>query len=510
MEKIVFALVLFSNIFLIRSQSQKESFVTLERKKQHNTIKLDYLHVKMPEGEIPMDVIGLHYDLNLGKYFYGGVGMYAAIIGDQGGLFTLGAEVGLQHKLYKNLYINSDFHFGGGGGYRYLVRDGAYINANIGLKLKTDKISYGLQYAYFDFFKGSIKSNGIAAYISIPSKLIYTDYRQSNKKFDKKALVQGNWNQKASKSTFTLRLDHFYSLGETKDQWYNPIENTLHTLGFEYSKYLDKRWFSYIHLDAIFKGLPSGFMDLFVGAGYEPIQTKSLKIFTKIGVGASGGRVEREGGLTLYPNIGFEKRIKNGFSITGHGGYIRAPFGNFEAFTLGYGIKYTTYKNGIYHPEIENKTESVLETEGIQVSLQNQSYFKATSTVRPPIDLQLLAIQINYEISERFYLAGQASFAYEGESGGYADGMVGIGWYLHKRNRDGFEFFLETLIGAGGGAHVDTGAGFSIKPKIGVQYYLRENISVLLSGGKMIAPFGSLNATNLNFGISYNFATLNL
>lgn len=510
MKKIVFILLTVCNTLGMVSQSHKEAFIVAERKTLSNSIKLDYIPVKMPDGEIPMDIIGLHYDLNLGKYFYTGVGMYAAIIGDQGGLFTLGAEIGLQQKIYKNLYLNTDFHFGGGGGYRYLVRDGAYINANIGLQLKTANISYGLQYAYFDFFKGSIKSNGIAAFISIPSELVYTDYKQSNKKFDNNSLEKTDWNQQANKGSFTLRLDHFYTIGETKDQWYNPIDNTLRTLGFEYSKYLHKKWFSFIHLDAIFSGLPSGFMDLFVGAAYEPVQTRNLKLYTKMGVGASGGRVEREGGLTLYPSIGFEKRIKNGFSITGHGGYIKAPLGNFEAFTLGYGIKYTSYKNGIYHAEIEQHKNSLVNTKGVQVSLQNQSYLKASSTVRPPIDLQLIAVQINYEVSDRFYIAGQASFAYEGESGGYADGMVGIGWYLHKRNRTNLEFFSEVLVGAGGGAHVDTGAGFSIKPKMGIQYYLKDNISLLLSGGKMIAPYGNLNATNINVGISYNFATLGL
>ena len=32
-----------------------------------------------------------------------------------------------------------------------------------------------------------------------------------------------------------------------------------------------------------------------------------------------------------------------------------------------------------------------------------------------------------YDINKRFYLAGEASFAYEGESGGYAHGIFGLG-----------------------------------------------------------------------------------
>ena len=73
-----------------------------------------------------MGMMGLHYNIPLNNWLYTGAGMYAAVTGDQGGLFTLGIELGVNNRLFKNLYFDVNFHFGGGGGYRYLENDGIF------------------------------------------------------------------------------------------------------------------------------------------------------------------------------------------------------------------------------------------------------------------------------------------------------------------------------------------------------------------------------------------------
>tara|TARA_B100000809_G_scaffold63282_2_gene59981 strand:- start:1284 stop:2831 length:1548 start_codon:yes stop_codon:yes gene_type:complete len=500
--------------FFLKAQETFDDLQNLNGTKIENTIKFNYIPVDIKPGELgkeemPMIAVGIHYDFPLNKHFYAGVGMFAAVKGDQGGLFTLGAELGFQQKIYKNLYFDTDFHFGGGGGYRYLVKDGAFINTNIGLKLKTQKVDFGLQYSYFNFYNGYIKSNSVSAFVSIPSTFLFSDYNQANKRFTTKTRDKKHfWNRQATKNAQSLRFDHFIPTGDTKDQWYEPITNTLYTLGFEYDQYLNRQIYSYIHLDAIYKGLKSGFMDLFVGVGYEPIQTKSFKVFTKFGIGSSGGRVEREGGFTIYPSLGIEHKIYKQFSLALHGGYIMAPFGNFEAYTVGYSIKYNTFNNGIHHPEL-NKNP-IVKTRGVRFSIQNQTYLAAASTITKSYDLQLIAVQINYDLSQQFYITGQAAFAYEGEAGGYADGMLGLGFYSPKMLYDKIEFTLEFLVGAAGGAHIDTGAGLAIKPKFGINYCINNKIYIISSYGKIIAPYGNLNSTNINFGLSFNFSKLQI
>ena len=52
-------------------------------------------------------------------------------------------------------------------------------------------------------------------------------------------------------------------------------------------------------------------------------------------VGAAGGRIYPEGGLTMYPNAGFDVRFSKNFGLSFHGGYHRAIGGTFEAYTAG-------------------------------------------------------------------------------------------------------------------------------------------------------------------------------
>ena len=130
-----------------------------------------------------MGLMGLHYQMPINNWLYGGIGMYGAITGDQGGLFTLGIELGINKKIYNNLYLDANFHFGGGGGYRYLINDGAFINPNIGLQYKLDKFNIGLQYSHVDFYTGHIKSNSVSFFLEIPSVLKFTDYKNAQKRF---------------------------------------------------------------------------------------------------------------------------------------------------------------------------------------------------------------------------------------------------------------------------------------------------------------------------------------
>ena len=135
----VFLAFLFS-FFSFLTYSQ-ELLSNLKGKELQNKVRLNFIPVEMPVSKFPnlkptMGLAGLHYQTPINNWLYGGAAFHFAVTGDQGGLFTLGAELGINKKLYKNLYIDANFHFGGGGGYRNLVNDGGFINPNIGLQYK--------------------------------------------------------------------------------------------------------------------------------------------------------------------------------------------------------------------------------------------------------------------------------------------------------------------------------------------------------------------------------------
>ncbi len=507
---------LFISVFIVNSKTVKsqvnEAFVG---KELLNTVKLNFIPVEMPKAAFPnlkptMGMMGLHYQMPLNNWLYTGAAMYMAVTGDQGGLFTLGITLGVAPRIYKNLYLDANLHFGGGGGYRYLVKDGAYINPNLGVKYKAKKFAFGIQYSHVNFYTGSIKSNTTSLFFEIPSILRYTNYRNASKnwKVSKLNTIEF-WQKPVVKNAQQIRFDFFFPFGNSKKDNGTPLTEPLSVLGFEYQKYLNEKWFLYAHTDAIYKGLRAGFMDLFFGTGFHPYQSNYIDTFIKLGMGAAGGRVAPEGGAMIYPSMGFDLHLSNNLSLSGHGGYYRAIAGELETYTLGVGVKYKSLNGGTAYSEYDI---SAFKTLGITFSLENQSYFKVAKTDDYEgnllADLQLLAIQFNYDITSKLYLIGEAGFAYSGRSGGYAHGLVGLGvrtpsFFKHKTS-----LFLDITGGAAGGAGVDTGEGIIIRPTVGINHQLSENFAITASGGKLFAPFGNVNATNINIGINFSFASL--
>ena len=112
-------------------------------------------------------------------------------------------------------------------------------------------------------------------------------------------------------------------------------------------------------------------------------------------------------------------------------------------------------------------------------------------------------------MNHRYYLAGEASFAYEGESGGYAQGTFGIGIKSNKFLNEKFSTFLELSGGVAGGGRVDSGEGILVRPTLGINYHYDDDFSIHVSGGQMWSPFGNVNSSNINIGLSYGLSILN-
>lgn len=494
--------------------SQKE-VSELTGKELNNSVRLNFSPIAMPTDAFPdlkptMGLVGLKYLLPFNDWLYGGAGFHFAVTGDQGGLFTMGAELGVNKKIFNNIYADASFHFGGGGGYRVLVNDGAFYNTNIGLQYKNKGYAFGVQYSNFNFYTGEINDDAISFFVEIPSVLRFTDYKNAHQEF-----VNNNdadsffWKKPSVKNVQQVRFDFFRPFGNSRRDNGTSLTNTLYVVGFEYQKFLNEKTFVFAHTDAIYKGLRAGFMDVFFGAGYYPLQTNYFNFFGKLGVGAAGGRIAPEGGLTIYPSAGLDIKLSDNVALSGHGGYYQALDGDFEAYTIGFGIKYMNLSGGTENNTSENKS---YKTQGTSIALTNQTYFDVQKTDDPndvlSTDLQLLGFQFNYDIFKNVYVLGEAGFAYGGRSGGYAHGLVGLGFKSNPIFNNKLNGFINLAGGAAGGAGVDTDEGIVVRPTVGINYTIIENLTIKVSGGKLYSPFGNVNSNNLNVGLSFNFATL--
>ena len=510
MKKYLFFLLV---LFCVELNSQQKNDISnLSGHTLKNAVRFNFIPVGMPRNFDPdlkptMGLLGVHYQIPINNWLYGGVGMHAAITGDQGGLFTLGAELGISKKIIRKWFLDANFHFGGGGGYRYLVNDGAFLNANIGIKYQHKKYAFGVQFSHLNFYTGEIKSDAVSLFLEIPSVFRFADYKNAQKEFTLNNQDEDNfWKKPSTKNAQQVRFDFFKPIGNSKKDNVNnqaPLTETLYVLGFEYQKYISEKSFLFIHTDAIYKGLRAGFMDLFFGAGSNIHQSKSVNLFTKLAVGAAGGRVAPEGGFMIYPSIGIDLKLTNSFAISLHSGYYRAIAGDLEAYTGGFGLKYFSNTGGT-----ETTLNKEYKTQGIHIQLQNQTYLDVQKTDSDNVDLQLIGLRFNYDLNNTFYLIGETGFAYKGESGGYAHGIVGLGISSPAFLDEKLKAHLEFAGGAAGGAGVDTEEGIVIRPTLGLSYQLANNFSLYASGGKMISPSGNLNTTNINVGLSFGLATL--
>mgnify|MGYP003634068035 FL=1 len=512
---ILYVLIILSFQMYSQTENLKSDFTF---KELHNKIRLNYILVDMPTDKVnyqlqsKMSLIGLNYNIPITDWLYTGAGMHAAITGDQGGLFTLGVNLGVNTKIYKNLYFDANVHFGGGGGFRTLVNGGGILYPNIGLQYKKNNYSFGVQYGQVNFFTGIIKNDNISFFLEIPSVLRYKSYLEAQKEFTLENSIKDKvWKKPAVKSVQQVTFDFFFPIGDSRkdsSQNFDPINNTLSILGFEYQRYLTENTFVYVHTDAMYKGLVAGFMDLFFGVGKNLEVTKHINLFGKFGVGAAGGRIFPENGLTMYPSIGADFKITDKFGLSTHGGYHRSIGGTFEAYTAGFSIKYYGLSGGVSDPFTEEKATKI-KTQGMQVSVQNQTYYDVAKFGIPDSDLNLIAIKIIYDISKRFYVAGEASFAYEGRSGGYAHGLFGLGIRSNRFLHNKFSTFFEMGVGVAGGGRVDSGEGILVRPTAGINYHINNDFAVNIAGGQMVSPYGNVNSTNINIGLTYGFSILN-
>lgn len=516
-------LLLLSLILVANVNGQTESLADIGGKELNNKIRLSYILIDQPNItygsgytlDPNMGLAGLHYNIYLKKWLYTGVAIHGAVFGDQGGLFTLGVNLGVNTKIYRNLYFDANVHFGGGGGFRSLVNGGGLLYPSIGLQFKKKGYSFGAQYGYVNFFTGIQRGDNISFFLEIPTTFRHTSYKNAQKTFVNANLSKDNfWSKPAVKNVQQVTFDFFFPFGSTRNDgdgdFLNtvPIDQTLAIIGYEYQRYLNSNTFVYAHVDTMYSGLVAGFMDLFFGIGKNFLETERINFFAKFGIGAAGGRIFPENGLTMYPNAGIDLKINEKFGLSAHGGYHRSIGGTFQAYTAGVSMKYYGLSGGNSDPNTGELIDE-LKSQGLHIGVHNQTFYEVAKTNGlANTDLNLIAVKIIYDISKNWYASGEASFAYEGRSGGYAHGMFAAGIRSNAFFNKKVSLFAEMGVGVAGGGRVDTEGGLLARGIAGINYHITEGLSFNVSGGQMISPFGRVNSTNLNVGMTYSFALL--
>jgi hypothetical protein len=63
--------------------------------------------------------------------------------------------------------------------------------------------------------------------------------------------------------------------------------------------------------------------------------------------------------------------------------------------------------------------------------------------------------------------------------------------------------------GIAGGERVDSGEGVLVRPTADINFHVNDDFSFNIAGGQMWSPFGNVNSSNINIGLSYGLSILN-
>ena len=252
----------------------------------------------------------------LNNWAYAGVGIYGAVTGERGGFFTLGVNAGIKEYLGERFYFDSGFHFGGGGGAGAPDGGGAFILPHVNIGYDFDKFSINSGWSYVDFFDGGlIKGNQFNVAVEIPLNYNYSDYTSAENEYSFDELKSSDWNINSKKTSLMLHLNTLKIKGDTQG-----INNgkTIKLAGFEMANYFTKNWFAFVKVDGAFDGIKAGYMDVFLGAGYQfYLNNNNTNILAKFGAGAGGGGgIDSQGGFLIYPDLSIEQRIFNDIFIS--------------------------------------------------------------------------------------------------------------------------------------------------------------------------------------------------
>ena len=481
-----------------------------ERQFQRAFGKLDFLPITMPIisniKEKDMVLSGIHYNLMLKDWAYVGLGIYGAIRGERGGFFTLGLNAGIKNYFYKNTYVDAGLHFGGGGGAAAPDGGGAFIlpHVNLGHDFKSFSLNAG--WSAINFFDGGlIKDHQFNVGLEIPLDYRFAKISASEKKFKLKDFKESNWSVNPKRTSLMLHVNTLKIKGNTQGQ---NTGKTIKLAGFELSSYLSDNWFTFVKVDGAFDGIKAGFMDVFLGGGYHiSFNNNSTNLLAKLGLGAGGGGgIDSRGGFLMYPDLSIEQRLFNDMYLSVNKGFTLSPNKHFYTSSLGVGVKYYIERNGVK----TNKKYREAKFKGLAIVTKQDFYFDAQRDRNAKENLHQISLQINLNLSNNVYVAGQTSFANFGNAGAYGEGLVGLGLQSNQMFNESVSFFLQALGGAAGGGGISTGEGLIIKPSFGFNYKLNDKLSLRTAAGLIKAKGGSLNSTTLNIGVTYQISFLKL
>lgn len=463
--------------------------------------------------EEDLGFVGVGYDLfhlvNKSSTVYVGINSYSAMSGIRPGLITLGMSAGWSPQIFSNgFYLDMGAFVGGGGGGGADDGGGLIVRPHFILEKRFGNLGLRLGVSRIDFPTGTITGNQVNVGVSLSGKN-YFKVKESAYPF------VGLENLDTSKLRVAIMGTQYFDLkvGSVPSK---PQVAHVNLVGVQIERSFSDYAYGILKLSGAFSGGTDGYMSIFLGAGGKfPIIRNSLNLEGRFLFGPTGGGgVESGGGATAQAEVGLSVLLGKGYDLKLMTGKTFSPWGPFKTNHVEIGVGKSFDR--LFPSKLDKRgTEFNVDMKNYVVnhmafSVYNRTYFtpaKNNKSGEPYLpSFNLLGFEIQKFISERFSINGGTFWAYEGDYGAYAEGLLGATY--HQPIYEHWKVTAKGMFGAAGGGDIDLGAGLLFEYTLGIERVLNERWELFANIGKVQPLEGNFTPVSLDFGLKFHINQL--
>ena len=466
-------------------------------------ILLDYQVIRVT-GDEPIDLMGFHLVNKVADGVYLGAGLFAPLVkGVYGGFTAYDINAHLQRRLTNRLFATAGLSLGGGAGGRspeqaqVLSGTGGFYKAYVGLGYDLGDFAIGLNVSKMKFTRSAIDGTQANVFVQVPFNYLSGPFGGREQ-----GLSPVEADQAAAASTermLTVVFDNFKQLNPEGS--YKGIFNVA---DLQFAQYFARDNYWYAGLGVGYRGLPL-YNHVMGGLGHRVPLSPRFNLYGQLGIGSGGyspDKINTDAGLLVYPRIVGEYALTKDLGLSLSAGYLVAPKGSSKNLSFGLGLtQHLGPRNGSTGA---GDTAAGPTLQGFRVSLfqETESSLRFIGVDRG--SLNLIGIQAEALVSERWYIPLQASVAYSTYLGypGYGELLAGIGVQSLGGSRERLQAFGELM--AGTNVH-----GLAVKAGAGLRYGLSDRAALRVTVGHIEARSKSGNrftANSLSIGFDYLFS----
>ncbi len=470
---------------------------------------LDYQSLDLTTGG-KFDLHGIHYLHQINDWLYGGLGVSAPMFqGDYGGFFSADFRLHAQKKVFGDFFLDAGVGFGAaaGGdsvsGIMDLSGDGTFLKTYVGGGYDFGGFSLGVNYANIRVANSPINDSVLSFFV--------------HKNLSYSAGLYGDTGRLVDPADFG-RLGNETILGFEYSNMtqINPTGSFGGNVGLispHLTQFFDENNYVFLGLDLGTSGLV-WYNQAQIGLGRRFSLTDDINLYAQVGVGSGGwvtDTIDTGPGFVIYPKVKAEYMVNNTIGLFASAGYLTAPFGTSNNWTVGGGVN-------LHNPSArqamgEDGQAGAVALHGLRFNLFGRAAFDVADVAGPIDDLYMAVVQADYKFAPNWYAALQIAPAVNDYNGfaGYVEGLAGLGWESDPFFDGRLQGYGQVLAGLN-----DTIAnpGILIAPAVGLSYNLTDQYAIYGQVGKTFSVgqfLGSSNpnrfqSTSVGLGVSYRFA----